>query len=150
MEYAARTFASAALRVPAFRYAAAGVAAGELGQRTRLRQLAWKVHPRHAARFQLRRRYRSVTSSVKADCHPSPLGLAHVLHVDGACPLSGATMTQLSTGNARTLFFVAAKTALHKAGATGGTGASPAPVGTSVLCTKYASTTGASFIRIGS
>ena len=31
-----------------------------------------------------------------------------------------------------------------------GIGGSPAPVGTSVFCTKYASTTGASFIRIGS
>jgi len=43
---------------------------------------------------------------------------------------------QLKIGNARMRFFVAAKIALHKAGASGGTGGSPAPVGASVLETE--------------
>lgn len=43
---------------------------------------------------------------------------------------------QLKIGNARMRFLVAAKIALHKAGASGGTGGSPAPVGDSVLGTE--------------
>src|SRR5437588_4347688 len=136
MEHAARTSPRPALRVPALRRTTARVAAGELGQRTCLRQLAWKVYPRHAARFQLRRRYRSPASSVKAACRPDRVGVTHILRRDGACPVSAPPKTQLTTGSTRTLFFVAANTALHKADARGGTGGSPAPVGTSVLCTK--------------
>ena len=125
-----------ALRMPAFRYAAARVVAGELGQRTRLRQLAWEVDSCHATRLQLRRRYRSPVSSAKADCRPNPLAVASCARRHGTRPVSAAAKAQLTTGSARTLFFVAANMALHKAGATGGTGGSPAPVGTSVLCTK--------------
>jgi hypothetical protein len=43
---------------------------------------------------------------------------------------------QLKIGSARMRFLVAEKIALHKAGANGGTGGSPAPVGVSVLGTE--------------
>jgi hypothetical protein len=43
---------------------------------------------------------------------------------------------QLKIGNARMRFLVAEKIALHNAGASGGTGGSPAPVGVSVLGTE--------------
>ena len=60
-----------------------------------------------------------------------------------------ASRDQLKIGRARMRFLVAAKIALHKAGASGGTGGSPAPVGASVLETEYASITGTSLIRMG-
>ena len=47
-----------------------------------------------------------------------------------------ALRSQPSTGKLRIRFFVAAKIALHSAGATGGTGGSPAPLGGSWLSTK--------------
>lgn len=47
--------------------------------------------------------------------------------------ISSQTPDQLKIGNLRMRFFVAAKIALHNAGASGGTGGSPAPVGDSVL-----------------
>src|SRR5450432_2843735 len=52
--------------------------------------------------------------------------------------------TQLKIGSARIRFLVAAKIALHSAGASGGTEGSPIPVGASALSTKCTSTTGAS------
>jgi hypothetical protein len=55
--------------------------------------------------------------------------------------------SSLRIGSRRMRFPVAAKIALHTAGAMGGTPGSPQPVGAASLCTMCTSTVGISFMR---
>ena len=62
-------------------------------------------------------------------------------------PPGDSSVSAGSIGNRRSRFPVSAKTAFATAGATGGSGGSPSPVGDSALGTKWTSTRGASLSR---
>ena len=107
----------------------------EPGQQVWVLQAGWEVDLLHQLQSKFAELPKLDSRSFGKNITIFKLTVGQSIRAMGSLSTNTATDQEI-TGKARMRFFVAAKMALHSAGASGGTGGSPAPVGASVLGTE--------------